>query len=364
MTYTDSAVLNIDLAALAQNFQTLDAATPTAQTAAVVKADGYGLGLAPVAEALDKAGCSVFFVAQAQEAIDLRALLPKPVIYVLNGLPDGAAADFAAHSLRPCLISVAQIEQWQAYCQKNGALPACLFIDTGFNRLGLGANEVADLADTPSLFEGWELTLIASHLACADNADHPMNAAQLEAFRHALSLLPKAPASLANSGGVMLGSAYHFDMVRVGIMLYGGAASGRPDDALAPVATLRAPILQIRHLSVGDTIGYGATFTAAHETTVGIVSLGYGDGLNRYFGANLGQIRLMLSGHPVPLLGRMSMDSLAIDLTDCPSPPQVHDMVELFGANNRIDQLAMSGQTISYELLTSLGSRYKRIYSD
>lgn len=364
MTYSDSAELHINLAALQDNYASLARQAAGAECAAVVKADGYGLGLEKVATALNARGCTTFFVAQTREAVALRSVLPDAVIYVLNGLPDGAAADFTAHQLRPCLISLAQVAQWQAHCQSVGAQAACLFIDSGFNRLGLSEMDVADLAGSPELFEGWELSLIASHLACADQPDHPMNAAQLERFRHALAQLPDAPASLANSGGIMLGEAYHFDMVRPGIMLYGGAATARAEDALAPVASLRAPILQIRALSAGDAVGYGASFTASHEMQIGILSLGYGDGLGRHLG-NLSpaKARFMLNGHAVPLIGRISMDSLAIDLTDCQIAPMAGDLVEIFGPNNLIDDLATQGNTIAYELLTSLGTRYNRNYN-
>lgn len=364
MTYADSAELHINLAALKDNYDRLAREAAGAQCAAVVKADGYGLGLEKVATALSAQGCTTFFVAQTAEAMALRSLLPDAVIYVLNGLPDGAAADFAAHHLRPCLISLEQVAQWQAHCQATSSAPACLFVDTGFNRLGLSEMDVADLADSPALFEGWELSLIASHLACADTQEHPMNAAQLERFRHALAQLPDAPASLANSGGIMLGAAYHFDMVRPGIMLYGGAATARAEDALAPVAALRAPILQIRDLSAGDTVGYGASFTAASDMQIGILSLGYGDGLGRHFG-NLSpsKARFMVNGHAVSLLGRISMDSLAVDLSNCPIAPMAGDLVEIFGPNNLIDDVAMQGNTIAYELLTSLGTRYNRSYS-
>jgi alanine racemase len=364
MTYSDSAELHINLAALQDNYDRLAREAAGAQCAAVVKADGYGLGLEKTATALSARGCTTFFVAQTGEAMALRHLLPEAVIYVLNGLPDGAAADFAAHDLRPCLVTMSQIAQWQAHCQTTSARAACVFVDSGFNRLGLSEMNVADLAGSPALFDGWQLSLIASHLACADTPDHPMNAAQLERFRHALAQLPDAPASLANSGGIMLGEAYHFDMVRPGIMLYGGAATTRAEDALAPVATLRAPILQTRALSPGDTVGYGASFTASHEMQIGILSLGYGDGLGRHFGnLSSAKARFMLNGHAVPLIGRISMDSLAVDLTDCPIAPATGDLVEIFGPNNLIDDVAAQGNTIAYELLTSLGTRYNRNYS-
>ncbi len=364
---SDQAELTIDLAALAANYKTMQKNAGAAETSAVVKADGYGLGMAQLAIALHEAGCKTFWVAQLAEGITLRDALPDCIIYVLNGVPHGTAAEFAKYDLRPCLITMAQIKDWQAYCQSeqntNGRLAACLFVDSGFNRLGFDELGVAELADNPAVFDGWELSLIASHLACADDAAHPMNRAQLERFRHALTLLPDAPASLANSGGIMLGPDFHFDIVRTGTMLYGCSATGDKADALKTVAGLRAPILQTRRLSAGDSIGYGATFTAAGEMTIGIASLGYGDGLSRHFSnQSPSPVRFMLNGHPVSLLGRISMDSLAIDLSNLPQMPRVGDMVEIFGPENPIDDLAASGQTISYELLTSLGSRYNRIY--
>lgn len=371
MAASDQAELRVDLAALAANYKTMQKHAGAAQTSAVVKADGYGLGMAQIVPTLAAAGCKVFWVAQLNEGIALRALLPEAVIYVLNGVPRCTAKEFAAHDLRPCLITMAQVQEWQAYCQDNhqdnAPLPACLFVDSGFNRLGFGELGVAELAAKPQLFDGWELSLIASHLACADDPTHPMNAAQLERFRNALAALPKAPASLANSGGTMLGPDYHFDMVRTGTMLYGCSATGREEDALLPIANLRAPLLQTRQLSAGDSIGYGATFTASGEMTIGIASLGYGDGLSRHFGTHSpSKVRFTIGGHPVALLGRVSMDSLAVDLTDLAGlarPPAVGDMVEIFGTDNPIDRLARQGNTISYELLTSLGSRYNRIYS-
>jgi len=363
MTASDQAELTIDLAALAANYKTMQKNAGKAETGAVVKADGYGLGMVEIAPTLFDAGCRSFWVAQLNEGIALRTILPEAKIYVLNGLPNGTAAQFEAHNLRPCLITLAQVEEWQSHCQANQSLPACLFVDSGFNRLGFGEIEIADLMTRPDIFEGWELCLIASHLACADDPTHPMNGAQLERFRNALAVLPPAPASLANSGGTMLGVDYHFDMIRTGTMLYGCSATAKEEDALLPIASLRAPLLQMRRLSAGDSIGYGATFTASGEMTIGIVSLGYGDGLSRHFGnQSPSPMRFTIDGQPGSLLGRISMDSLAIDLTNLPKMPSVGDMVEIFGHDNPIDRLAQQGNTISYELLTSLGSRYNRIY--
>ena len=363
MAASDQAELTIDLAALAANYKTMQKNAGKAETSAVVKADGYGLGMAEIAPVLFDAGCRSFWVAQLNEGIALRAILPEAKIYVLNGVPSGTAAQFETYDLRPCLVTLAQVEEWQSHCQANKPLPACLFVDSGFNRLGFGEIEIADLMARPDIFEGWELCLIASHLACADDPTHPMNGAQLERFRNALAVLPPAPASLANSGGTMLGADYHFDMIRTGTMLYGCSATAKEEDALSPIASLRAPLLQMRRLSAGDSIGYGATFTASGEMTIGIASLGYGDGLSRHFGnQSPSPMRFTIDGQPVSLLGRISMDSLAIDLTNLPQMPSVGDMVEIFGQDNPIDRLAQQGNTISYELLTSLGSRYNRLY--
>ena len=361
----DCAQVTVDLAALGRNYETMRDKSGMAEAAAVIKADAYGLGMTQIVPKLLAMGCQSFFVALEKEGYAARDLAPDADIYVLNGLPAGAARNFAEAGLRPCLISLEQIAEWQDYCRAHGAHPACVFVDTGFNRLGLDEAEVQTLASDPSLFEDWTLALVASHLACADDTEHPMNRAQLEKFRFARDLLPDAPASLANSGGVLLGPDYCFDMTRIGISLYGGSPHGTDETALESVVTLHAPVLQTRMLEAGDSVGYGATFTAARDMTIGIVGLGYGDGLLRSLGnRDTGIARLMVNNTPAPLIGRMSMDTLAIDLTDFEKPVAPDDVVEIFGPNNPIDTLATQGQTISYELLTGLGGRYNRIYED
>ena len=361
----DCAQVTVDLAALGRNYATMREKSGGAQAAAVIKADAYGLGMEKVVPKLLAMECRSFFVAQEKEGYAARELAPDADIYVLNGLPAGAAQNFAEAGLRPCLISLKQIAEWQNHCRAHGAHAACVFVDTGFNRLGLDEAEVQTLASDPTLFEDWTLALVASHLACADDADHPMNRAQLEKFRYARDLLPDAPSSLANSGGVLLGPNFCFDMTRIGISLYGGSPHGTDETALESVVTLHAPVLQTRALGAGDSVGYGATFTAARDMTIGIVGLGYGDGLLRSLGnRDTGIARLLVNNTPVPLIGRMSMDTLAIDLTDLEKPVACGDMVTVFGPKNPIDALATQGQTISYELLTSLGGRYNRIYED
>ena len=371
--FADRPRLHIDLTALAANYTILQKASGKAQCAAVVKADAYGLGMDETVPVLLAAGCRHFFVAQLAEGVRLRHIISTcaesdksfdaSAIYVLSGLAANAENDYVTHRLHPCLISLAQIKNWQAHCRKAGNHPAALFLDTGFNRLGLSFDDIAEMSETNGIFEGWTLDLIASHLACADTPDHPMNRAQLEAFHTMTALLPPAPRSLANTGGIFLGDAYRLDMTRPGIGLYGGMAF--PDDAAArqTVARLRAPILQTRRLSAGDAIGYGASFTADHEMRIGIVGLGYGDGLPRSFGQfNPPRVRLGLGDREAAILGRISMDSFAIDLTDADDSIGADSMVEIFGDTTPIDGLAEQGQTISYELLTQLGSRYKRIY--
>jgi alanine racemase len=371
--FADRPRLQIDLTALAANYTILQKASGKAQCAAVVKADAYGLGMDETVPVLLAAGCRHFFVAQLAEGVRLRHIISTcaesdksfdaSAIYVLSGLAANAENDYVTHRLHPCLISLAQIKNWQAHCRKAGNHPAALFLDTGFNRLGLSFDDIAEMSETNEIFEGWTLDLIASHLACADTPDHPMNRAQLEAFHTMTALLPPAPRSLANTGGIFLGDAYRFDMTRPGIGLYGGMAF--PDDAAArqTVARLSAPILQTRRLSAGDAIGYGASFTADHEMRIGIVGLGYGDGLPRSFGQfNPPRVRLGLGDREAAILGRISMDSFAIDLTDADDSIGADSMVEIFGDTTPIDGLAEQGQTISYELLTQLGSRYKRIY--
>ena len=375
--FADRPRLHIDLAALAANYSILQKASGKAQCAAVVKADAYGLGMDETVPVLLAAGCRHFFVAQLAEGVRLRHIitacaetdksLDASAIYVLSGLAgnleNGAENDYVTHRLHPCLISLAQVKNWQNFCRKAGNHPAALFLDTGFNRLGLSFDEITEISEMADIFEGWTLDLIASHLACADTPDHPMNRAQLEAFHTMTALLPDAPRSLANTGGIFLGEAYHFDMTRPGIGLYGGMGFSPDVEPRQTVARLSAPILQTRRLSAGDAIGYGASFTADHEMRIGIVGLGYGDGLPRSFGQfNPPRVRLGLGDMEAAILGRISMDSFAIDLTDADDSIGTDSMVEIFGDTMPIDGLAEQGQTISYELLTQLGSRYKRIY--
>ena len=341
-----TARLDIDLSALAANFRTLQACQPRAEIAPVVKADAYGLGARRIAERLLREGARTFFVARRDEGLRLRtAIGAGPVIYVLDGLEDPAV--FAAHDLRPVLNTPAQVALWGQACD----LKAALHIDTGMNRLGVRPDELASLPEAPPF------SLVMSHLACADEPKHPMNAAQLAAFRAAAATLPAAPLSLANSAGAFLGPDHGFDMVRPGISLYGGGPFGAPHPQVQPVATLCARVLQVRDLKAGESVGYGATFAATHDLRLATAGLGYADGLLRSFGRHG---HAVAKGEKRPLTGRVSMDAFSMDISGL--DVRVDDWVELFGAQQSIDEVAAASGTIAYEWLTRIGPRVERRY--
>ncbi|WP_073052647.1 alanine racemase [Kaistia soli] len=351
--------LTVDLGALARNWRTLADRAADAETAAAVKGDAYGIGLEQAVPALAKAGCRCFFVALPQEGIRLKALLPSATVYVLNGLLPGEAARLAAAGLRPVLGSMAEIDEWAAYRAAGGDGRAALHVDTGMNRLGVTLDEAAALADRT---EALGLSLVMSHLACADQPEHPLNAAQLGAFATAARLFPSLPASLANSAGLHLSPDYSFDLVRPGIALYGGRF-GTDFPALEPVVCVEARIVQIRSVAAGETVGYGATQHVKRPSRIAILSAGYADGYHRMAGSSDGApgASAFLHGRHAPLVGRISMDLMAIDVTDIPEARR-GDHAELFGPNIPVDQVAASAGTIGYELLTSLGKRYRRHY--
>lgn len=349
MTGATGARLTIDLDALASNYALLRTRAAGAETAAVVKADGYGLGAGPVARRLWDEGARTFFVARLAEGVSLRSQLTgrQARIIVLDGML-GEPADYGEAGVTPVLNSLDQARRWLVAGARGGVLQ----IDTGMNRLGVSLEEAAILAR-----EGLSPDVIMSHLACASEPAHPMNAAQLLTFNEARALFPAARASLANSAGVFLGPDYHFDLVRPGIALYGGApvAGGGPDP-LRPVASLHAPILQVREVAAGAAVGYGADWTAPRPSRIAIVGAGYADGVLRVAAA--GGFTLA-SG--LPLVGRVSMDMLAIDITGA-ADIAVGDDIELFGAATSVNDLASAAGTIPYEILTRLSSRATRQY--
>ena len=355
--------LTIDLAALADNWRAMAKHAGSAVTAAAVKGDAYGLGIEPVVTTLSDAGCVTFFVALPAEGQRVRAVAPEAAIYVLGGLI-GDAAPYIAAGLRPVLNSAGDIEAWRAARRAGAPVGAALHVDTGMNRLGLRLAELRTiLAADPDLADLLGLTLLMSHLACADMPDHPLNARQLEAFRAIRATLPGVPASLANSAGVFLGRDYCFDLVRPGIALYGGRPVADGANPMRTVVQLEARILQVRDVPTGEAVGYGAAQTMERPSRIAVAAVGYADGYLRRAGATdtRAGATAFIRGAAVPLVGRVSMDLLALDVTDVIEAAR-GDWVELFGPNIAIDDVAARADTISYELLTGLGSRYARRY--
>jgi alanine racemase len=361
------AVLTINLDALRSNWRALDRASGTAECAGVIKADAYGLGIGEIAQALVDEGCRTIFVATLTEARTVRLAHPGVTIYVLDGLLPGAAAHYAGFDLRPCLSSLAEVREWAAWCDAVGRrLPAALHLDTGMSRLGLSAAELDTVAGPErELLGRFDLTLVMSHLACADLPAHPMNAEQLARFEAARRALPAAPASLANSGGVFLGPAYHFDLVRPGIALYGGRAFEGEANPMQWVVRLQARILQVRSVPSGAAIGYGASFRMPRDGRIATLACGYADGFLRALSGPTGRPGPVgfLGDHPVPVVGRVSMDLITVDVTDVPERLAVRgSWVEVLGARTTIDDLTDRAGTIGYELLTRLGRRVHRVY--
>jgi alanine racemase len=355
------ARLSIDLDALAANHAVLLQQASGAEVAPVVKADAYGLGAGPVSRRLWAEGARSFFVARLVEGERLRVELgpERPaLIYVLDGAPAGAMPRLLAADLIPVLNSLAQIEEASAWAVSHGGARAALHIDTGLNRLGLRPEEARALAAAPDRLAGLEPALVMSHLACAADPDHPMNVRQLGAFEQAAALFPGVKRSLANSGGIFLDERYRFDLVRPGITLYGGGPRERHDPRLTAVARLEAPILQVRTVPPGESIGYDATFTATTSTKVAIVPVGHADG---YLRAGAEGACAWFAGERRTVLGCVSMDLVEIDVTGC-DEARPGAMVELLGEHLPVDDLAAAAGTISYEILVRLSNRAERIY--
>jgi alanine racemase len=344
------ARLHIDLDAIAGNWRALDAmSAASVETAAVLKADGYGLGAAWVGPALAAAGARTFFVALAEEGAALREVLgPGPAIYILSGPLPGDAELLRAFALRPCVNSRAQLERHRATAPDA---PCALQIDSGMNRLGLEPAELAGAADAVAALD---LRLVLSHLACADVPGHALNTSQVDAFAGAVAGLPSAPRSLAATGGILLGEAYHFDLTRPGIGLFGG----RPFEAGRPVVRLSLPVIQVRDVAPGEAVGYGAAWTAPAPARIATLAAGYADGLLRAIGN--GAVGLYAGGTRCPLVGRVSMDLITVDVSGLRDVP---DHLDILGAHQGIDALADAAGTIGYEVLTSLGDRYERHYN-
>lgn len=361
--------LVVDLGALRDNFRSLAARARTAECAGVVKANAYGLGLEPVARTLARAGARTFFTAFTGEAVCLRALLPDAGILVLSPSLESDAAALLRERLVPCLYDRAGVAAWSALGAARGApVPAAIHLETGINRLGMNEREARALVREwkPG---GWlDLRLVMSHLASGDDPKAPTNRIQLERFRALRSLFPQAPASLANSAGVLLGSEYHFDLLRPGISVFGHDPHYRHTaPRVRPVATFEARLAQVKRLRTGETVGYGETFICPSAMRVGVVLAGYADGLPRRLSSAEGQApwRLAVGRHRVPVLGRVSMDMTVVDLSGVPeADASPGTMVEIFGSTVSIESVSERAGTIPNEMLTGIGRRVPRVYVD
>ena len=351
------AVLEIDLDAVAANWRTMDASHGGA-TAGVVKADAYGLGAKFVVPKLLAAGCRDFFVAHLEEAVAVRPRVPGVMFGVLNGIRAGEEGVFSAHRITPVLGSLREVAIWRAEAARVAReLPAILHVDTGMARLGLAPHEVWALQGDAVLLEGLRVEYVMTHLACADEPGHAMNARQAASFRAVTAGFPGVRTSFANSSGMFLGSPFWSDLARPGAALYGVNPTPGRANPMRDVVTLRAPILQVREIAAGETVGYGGFWTAQRASRIAVVGVGYADGVFRAL-SNAAMARF--DGAAVPLVGRVSMDLTTFDVTDVPAGEG--DILHLLGAGHGVDGLAAEAGTNGYEVLTALGRRYKRTY--
>jgi alanine racemase len=353
------AVLEVDLAAVVANWRLLCTLHPNGPVAGVVKADAYGLGACPVARALYDAGCRHFFVALFDEAMAIRALVPDALVAVLGGLIPGGERDYLAHDIMPVLGSLPEVGVWSHLANSVGRdLPALLHVDTGMSRLGLDARELAVLQQDHARLAGIELRYVMTHLVSSEVTHDPLNEHQLERFAAACAGLPPAPRSFANSSGIFLGSRWGSDLARPGAALYGiNPTPDRPNPMTLPVR-LRARVLAVHDVPKGASVGYNATWCAERPTRVATVGIGYADGWRRSLS---GRAQAFFDGTPVPLVGRVSMDLTTFDVTDAPAVG-AGSWLELIGPSQTPDDLAVAAGTNGYEILTSLGRRFHRVY--
>src|SRR3954471_10146650 len=355
------AILTVDLGAIAANWRGLRdggrAQGRPGDRAAVLKADAYGTGATIVGPRLAAEGCRHFFVAHIEEGLALRTVVPDHPIYVLNGLLPGTEADFVQAGLTPVLNHLTQLNAWRAAAQRyNQPLDAVIHVDTGMHRLGFGPEEAQALASERGRLRGLRLALLMSHLVVSEEPDNPINGEQLSRFRNFVRTMPGAPASLANSSGIFLGPDYHFDLLRPGAALYGiNPRPGQANPMLTTVA-LHARILQVRRIDALQTVGYGAAWRSARPSRVATIALGYADG---YFRTLINRTHVHLAGRKLPVIGRISMDLVTVDVTDVPeAESQPGALIEVLGPHLTADDLAEHARTNAYEVMTALGRRY------
>ena len=354
-------VLTIDLDAVAENYRTLAKKAVAAACSAVVKADAYGLGAAHVAPKLWQAGCRAFFVAHLGEGLTVRNALPDAAIYILNGAAPGAEAALAEARLAPVLNDPGAIDRWAACArERNERLPAILHIDTGMSRLGLTATEWQTVSDDRTRLDGLTIEYLMSHLAVAEDTGHPLNQEQRTRFETARTAWSDGPASLANSAGIFLGTEYHYDQVRPGSALYGVNPTPSAPNPMRGAVTLQAPILQVRTIDSPMTVGYGATHRVSGPTKIATIAIGYADG---YLRSSSNRGHCVLAGRTVPVVGRVSMDLVTLDVSEVPdTDTRPGTLVDVISNAHPVDAVAKDAGTIGYEILTSLGRRYTRRY--
>ena len=357
-----SGILEIDLGAIQRNWRMLQAKVGKAvQCAAVVKADGYGLGAAQVGKALAAAGCRTFFVATLEEGLALRETLKTAEIAVLNGLLPRTEQDLLKARLVPILNDLGQLDVWRKLVlPMKQRPPAMLHLDTGLSRLGLSRTETQVLTGEPDRLAGVSLRAIISHLVVAEDPKHGKNAEQRRLFLAARRKLPPAPASLAASSGIFLGADFHFDMVRAGAALYGINPLTDQLNPMAQAVRLKGKIVQVRDVDRGETVGYGAEHRMDRGGRIATVAVGYADG---WFRSSQNRALAGIAGRQVPIVGRISMDLITLDVTGLDRAlVEAGGFVDLIDTKNTADAVGARAGTIGYEVLTALGRRYHRVY--
>lgn len=356
--------LKIDLGAIAANYRLLHEQARPAKVAVILKANAYGIDAAKIAPLFFREGCRSFFVHDLGEAKEIESILPLADIdiFVLSGLAGHPPAEFGRAI--PILNNEADVHAWREFCQRQGQRPAALHVDTGLSRLGMPSEEWERLKARPDVLKTIDWRLFMSHLACSDDVGHPMNAHQLSRFRQDLNwwrknISPNIPASLSASGGIFLGPEYHFELVRPGAALYGLKPNPRVG-ILRPALRLEAPILQVRPIDAGNTVGYGATHSFTKLGRIATLGIGYADGIKRSLG-NQGWV--LVQGKKAPIIGRVSMDLMTIDISHLEENLcREGDFVTLIDDQQSLDDLGMQAGTIGYEIMTGLGHRLERLY--
>lgn len=358
-------ILTIDLGAIAANYRLLAGRVTPAECAAVVKGDGYGCGLEQVTEALLRAGCRTFFVAHLGEARRVRAIAPSATIFVLDGFAPGSGQAVIELNVRPVINSMVELAEWDQFmAQSSWNSGAALHVDTGMNRLGVTIEEAAAVA-TRIRNQNHGIALLMSHLTCADRPEHPLNDQQIRNFREIRALFRGISSSLANSSGIFYDASTYCDVVRPGVALFGANPTPGKPNPMRPVVELKARILQVRNVPRGATVGYGAAWTAKRDSRIAIVAAGYADGVLRAAAVTEGKNprELIVAEKRCGIVGRISMDLLALDVTDLPvSAVQRNQMATLIGDGLPLDEVATQAGTIAYEVLTSLGRRFHRVW--